>query len=356
MTVIADVDHDGMPDVVALSSGADGLVWFKNPSWKKYTITTAAKNLIYCAPYDVDGDGDLDLAVASDFSMSDTTGGGTVSWAENPADPTQSQSWTLHPIGAVPTSHRLRWGDIDGDGKKELIDLPIFGEGSMAPAYAGAVKLTAFFIPASPRDASGSWTSQVLDSKHLEVAHGIQIVDWDGDKADDILTAANDGVDLFRPAMSGSYQNLNAGATGTAPTRGSSEVGLGSLAGVRFIATIDPWHGTDAVIYTPGALTSDPWLRVDLGADFEHGHGLAVVDLNGDGYDEVVGGGGQGMMTQMIYRYVPAKGTWDKIPLDMGGVAVSGIDVKDLNGDGAPDIVSIGTSPTNNVVWYENMR
>ena len=43
MTVIADIDHDGKPDVVALSSGSDGVVWFKNPAWEKHTITTAAK-------------------------------------------------------------------------------------------------------------------------------------------------------------------------------------------------------------------------------------------------------------------------------------------------------------------------
>jgi hypothetical protein len=356
MTVIADIDHDGLPDVVALSSGSDGLIWFKNPSWKKYTVTTKAKQQIYCAPFDIDGDGDLDLAVASDFSMTDTTDGGTVSWAENPGDPTQSQDWTLHPIGAIPTSHRLRWGDIDGDGKKELIVLPIFGQGSMAPAYAGAVKMTAFFVPANPKDASATWKSQVLDDMHLEVSHGIEIVDWDGDKADDILTAANDGLDLFRPALGLGDEHLGAGADGMAPTRGSSEVGLGTLGGARFIATIEPWHGTDTVVYTPGATTAALWNRLDLGADFEHGHGMAVVDLNGDGYDEIVAGGGQGTMAQLIYQYVPSTGMWMKIPLDVGGVAVSGIDVKDLNGDGAPDIVSIGGSPTNNVVWYENMR
>jgi hypothetical protein len=353
MTVIADIDHDGLPDVVALSSGSDGLVWFKNPSWTKYTITTKAKALIYAAPYDVDGDGDIDLAVASDFSMTDTTGGGTVSWAEAPADPTKSGEWTLHAVGAIPTSHRLRWGDIDGDGKKELIDLPIFGEGSMSPAYAGAVKLTAFTIP---KDPTGTWTSQVIDDMHLEVAHGIEIVDWDGDKAMDILTAANDGIDLYRPSLGKGEEHIGAGEDGQAPSKGSSEVGLGSLGGARFIATIEPWHGTDAVVYTPGASATDLWTRVVLGSDFVHGHGLAVADFNGDGFDEFVAGGGQGTMAEIIYRYVPSTQKWDKIQLDTGNVAVSGMDVGDLNGDGVPDIVAIGTSPTNNVVWYESSK
>jgi hypothetical protein len=83
---------------------------------------------------------------------------------------------------------------------------------------------------------------------------------------------------------------------------------------------------------------------------------LAAADFNGDGFDEVVGGGGQGKMAQYIFRYRPSSGSWDSIELDVGGVAVSGIDVKDINGDGALDIVAIGGSPTNNVVWYENSR
>jgi aldos-2-ulose dehydratase/isomerase family protein/VCBS repeat protein len=352
-TVVVDIDHDGKLDVVALSSASAGLVWFKNPTWDKFTITTAAKQLIFVAPNDVDGDGDVDLAFISDFDMNNTTAGGTVSWAESPGDPTTSQDWALHKIGAIPTSHRLRWADLDGNGKKELLDLPLFGEGSTGTAHAGAVKLTAFTIPSDPK---GTWMSKVLDDKHLEVAHGLEIVDWDGDKADDILTAANDGVQLFRPSLGGDATHLGAGEDGQAPDKGSSEVALGSLGGARFFATIEPWHGTDGVIYTPGASTDALWTRQVLGSDFEHGHGMVAADFNGDGFDEVVGGGGQGKLAELIYRYVPSSKMWEKIELDMGGVAVSCIDVKDINGDGAPDIVVIGGSPTNNLVWYENSR
>jgi hypothetical protein len=38
----------------------------------------------------------------------------------------------------------------------------------------------------------------------------------------------------------------------------------------------------------------------------------------------------------------------------VGGVSLSSIGAKDMNGDGAPGIVSIGTSPNNNVVWSES--
>ena len=351
---VVDIDHDGMQDVVALSSGSAGLVWFKNPSWTKYTITSVAKQLIFTAPYDVNGDGHVDLALISDFDMNDTTGGGTISWAEAPSDATKNQEWSLHKIDAIPTSHRVRWADIDGDGKKELIALPLFGAGSTGTAHAGAVQLKAYFIPSDPK--AGTWTSKVLDDKRLEVAHGIEIVDWDGDKAEDILTAANDGVDLFRPSLTNPVEHLGAGKGGQAPDKGASEIALGQLGGSRFFATIEPWHGTDAVIYTPGSGDSPLWDRQVLGSPFEHGHGMAAGDFNGDGFDEVVGGGGQGKLAQYIFRYVPKTGAWDQIDLDVGGVAVSDIEVKDLDGDGALDIVTIGGSPTNNLVWYENSR
>lgn len=352
-TVVTDIDGDGLLDVVALSSGAAGLVWFKNPEWTQYTITTAAKQLIYTAPYDVDGDGHIDLAIAHDFDMNNTNSGGTISWAQAPDDPTQNQEWVIHPIDSIPTSHRLRWADLDGDGKKELVVLPIFGVGSSAPAHEGPVTLEAYFIPP---DAMGNWAAEVLDQEHLEVAHDLRVVDWDGDQAEDLLTAANDGVYLFRPSLGGSAEHIAAGAPGEAPNRGSSEVGLGSLGGQRFIATIDPWHGTDAVVYTPGATDSELWTRQVLGSDFEHGHGFAVADLDSDGFDEIIAGGGQGELRQLIYRYAPSSRAWNKIELDVGNVAVSGMDVQDINGDGALDIVTIGGPPTNNVVWYENSR
>jgi hypothetical protein len=355
MTFAADMDHDGKLDVGALSTGADGLVWFKNPSWKKYTITTSAKQLIFAAPYDVDGDGDLDVAIASEFDVNNTTSGGTISWAEAPADPTQPD-WTLRKIDAIPSSHRMRWGDIDGDGKKELLVMPIFGTGSSAPSHAGAVHFTAYSIPASPKDAGATWKSQVLDSTHLEVSHDLEVVDWDGDKSADILTASNNGIYLFRPALGKGAEQLATGATGTAPDKGCSEVGLGYLGADRFMATIDPWHGTDAVVYTPGASADAQWSRQVLGSDFTHGHGFAIADFNGDGYDEIVAGGGQGAMNEYIYRYTPSSRSWEKIKLDSGAVAVSGMVVTDINGDGAPDILVVGTSPTNNLVWYENSK
>ena len=346
--VAFDVDGDGMRDVVAFSTGE--LVWFKNPTWERFNITTETERFINMAPYDVDGDGDLDLGVASQFALGDSNNGGLIHWVESPDDPTTNQEWALHYIDAVPTSHRVRWGDINGDGRKELLNLPIVGIGASAPEYVGPSQLKAYWIPDDPM---GAWETQVLDDSHLEVAHGISVVDWDGDANEDILTVSNDGVFLFHPALGGQPKHIGAGHDAGRPNRGSSEVSLGALGGERFVATIDPWHGTDAVVYTPGDSEGGVWAREVIGTEFTGGHALIAADLNGDGYDEIVGGGRGGDGILLIYRYLPDSELWERIPLDLGGVAVSGMDISDINGDGAPDILAIGRA-TNNVVWYEN--
>lgn len=64
-------------DVVALSTTPSQLVWYRNPGWQRYTVTTQTKLNIDMAPYDVDGDGDQDLALASEFDLNNSTTGGT---------------------------------------------------------------------------------------------------------------------------------------------------------------------------------------------------------------------------------------------------------------------------------------
>ena len=163
--VAFDVDRDGMQDVVAFPGGRAELMWFKNPTWEKFNITTGTERFINMAPYDVDGDGDVDLAIASEFALGDSNNGGLIHWVESPDDPTTNQEWALHSIDAVPASHRIRWGDIDGDGRKELLNLPIIGIGVTGPEYVGASQFKAYRIPDDP---TGAWEQQVLDDSRLE--------------------------------------------------------------------------------------------------------------------------------------------------------------------------------------------
>ena len=351
---VADIDRDGRVDIIALSTDPTQLFWYKNPGWEKYSVTSATRRNIDLAPYDIDEDGDQDLALASEFDLRDSTQGGVVQWLECPADPVRDQEWVVHHIDEVPTSHRLRWADINGDGRKELLNLPIIGVGSSAPEYSVGVQFKAYSVPADPRQAA-SWNWDLLDQT-LCMAHGMCVVRWDDREV--VLTASFEGVHLFQTSgnvVTPKKTRLGVGHKAARPRQGSSEVGLGSLssAGHRFVAAIEPWHGHEVVVYTPERKEKLPWQRTVIDSTFNNGHALACVDLDADGNDEVVAGYRGRGFSLYIYRYRADEKAWQRIPLDTGGISAAGLAVADINQDGRPDIVATGTA-TNNVVWYEN--
>ena len=200
-----------------------------------------------------------------------------------------------------------------------------------------------------------------LIDNQLTVLHGVSVVDWDGDKCDDILTASFEGVHLFLPKAQGNEvswkkKHLGDGFQSDAPERGSSEIALGYLnsSKQRFLATIEPWHGDNVAVYTPGTKMNGKWKRRIIDETFNEGHALVCADVDGDGNDEIIAGyRGEGA-SLYIYRCRDSKGaSWMRIPLDEGDMATSGICTGDINGDGLLDIVAVGTA-TSNIKWYEN--
>lgn len=354
---IADIDGDGLSDIIALATNPAQFVWYKNPGWEKYTISTVARGNIDAAPKDIDGDGDIDLVLASEFALGASTEGGMIHWLENPGDPVTNQEWAMHFIDQVPTSHRIKWADVTGDGKEELINLPIIGIGATAPDYDVDLQLKAYPIP-EDLDVD-DWPGVVLDQS-LQLAHGLQLVDVNGDGQDDILTASFFGVNMFQLAYHGRPVSKTQIGTGKQdaerPQIGSSEVDLGFLGqSTPFVATVEPWHGNQVVVYTQGEGAGEGalWNRQVIETEFANGHGLLTADLNNDGNDEIVAGGRSEPYKMAIYRFLDNDRGWQRIDLDDGNIAVSGLAIEDLNGDGFLDIVAIGAG-TRNVVYYEN--
>lgn len=349
----ADIDSDGDPDVIALSTQPSQLVWYRNPDWCRVAVTTKTQRNVDCAPYDIDNDGDPDLAVASDFDLGNSTTGGALQWLECPADPASQQEWELHPIDAIPTSHRVRWADIEGDGQPELLNLPIVGVGAKAPDYAEGVVFNAYSIPTSPR--TEPWKTRVVDNT-LAMAHGMAIVDWNGDGRDDIVTASFHGVDLYSVHDTVFTKDwIGAGHAGARPKIGSSEVAPGRLASesIRFVAAIEPWHGNEVVVYAQPPTSIEPWPRTVIDATLDDGHALACIDTDGDGNDEIVAGGRGGQRSLYLYQWAKDECAWTRDTIDAGGMGAAGIVIDDIDNDGRLDIVAIGTT-THNVVWYGN--
>jgi hypothetical protein len=337
---IADVNHDGKPDIIALAQGGPDLVWYENPSWERHVLISGLRNMINCAAEDVDGDGIPEIVVAWEFSNDAAKSIGKVGVLHHEGDP--RGPWKLRQIDELTTSHRIRFADIDGNGKKVAVNAVLTGPHAAPPNYAGDHAALVFYRP-------GDWKRETISEANEGVQHGIYILKWNPkDKRDSILTASFSGIDLYQPGQKGwTRTEIAKGDSSPCPKCGSSDVAVGHLGGTRFIAAIEPWHGNQVVIYTQ---KGKQWGRKVIDDSLVDGHTVATADFDGDGRDEVVAGFRQGAKSVFLYR-ASKTGEWSKQILDanMPGAACV---AADLNGDRAPDLVCIGST---SLKWYENL-
>jgi hypothetical protein len=351
---VADVNADGRPDVIALSTDKNTVEWFENPGWQRHPVAQTAKN-IDLAPRDLDGDGRPELALAYGFYFSNPSRGGELAWLKMSSP---DQPWSIHPIANNPVTHRLRWGDFDGDGRFELVHAPVLGPGSKGARDPKPVKLCAY---RAPQDlAGGKWQAWMIDQS-LTVVHGISVSDLDGDGRHEILAASYEGITRFDfegSAASGVWRKT-AVSRGAAPasqapgaSRGTSEVAPGKLTtGKPFLAALEPWHGNQVVVYT-GPSMAGPWERRVLDDTLREGHALAVADFDGDGQDEIVAGWRAAGGGVVLFQSKDAGKSFQRSVIG-DHVPAEGVAVADLNGDGRLDLV-VSAGRNNRILWFEN--
>jgi len=336
-----DVNGDGRPDLIALASGTPELVWFENPGWQRHVIAGGFTNLINFAAWDFNGDGVPEIVVASGFSMDARKSPGIVHVVEHQGN--VRGPWRVREIDRLPTSHRLRVADFDGRGKV-IVNAPLTGAAAEPPDYRGRTPLV-YYRP-------GAWTRHLISEQNEGVVHGLDVLDWDGDGRDEILTASFTGLHLFRYGRDGRWTRteLAKGDPAAWPKSGASEVAVGQLGKDRYLASIEPWHGHQVVVYLERGGRRE---RLVIDDSFVEGHTLRTADLNGDGRDEIVAGyRGKGHAVYVYYAEDARGERWARHQLD-DGVAASSCAVADLNGDGRLDLACIGGS-TANLKWYEN--
>jgi hypothetical protein len=341
--VAADLNHDGKPDLIALSNRGTELVWFENPGWERHTLASGVAHLINCVAVGADADGIPQIVLASEFDNAAKNSIGVVSVLTHDGDP--RRPWKAVEIDRLPTSHRLRLADIDGSGKPVVVNAALTGAHAEAPDFRDLTPLV-YYRP-------GSWKRETVQPENSGLVHGLYILDWDADGRDEILTAGFEGIHLFKFGKNGEWSRttITAGAPDPWPKSGSSDVAVGRTGAERFLAAIEPWHGAEVAIYRQ---RGGAWERQVIDSTLVDGHTLQTADLDGDGDDEVIAGYRGGNHNLYLYHYERGGGTWLRQILDQGGMGAAACTVVDLNGDGRPDIACIG-SATANLKWYENL-
>ena len=355
---VADVDGDGKDDV--LLADAKQIVWYRAPSWEKFVMAEnlTARDNVCIAARDLDGDKKCEVAVGAEWNPGDTVNSGAVFLLEAPAD--RTQRWTAKKLPHEPTTHRMHW--VRGlDRRFMLAVLPLHGRGNKNGAGEG-VQLLGYEWPWHDNSRPVPlWAP--LPPLHL--THNFDLVTgWS--LGETLLVATKEGVRSIDAIA-------NRSAAQPVTSVGAGEVRRGALpGGGRFIATIEPMHGNQLVVYRGPSTqfsSGEDWSgrRIVLDDKLAEGHGLATGDLLGTGNDQIVVGWrgrpqAAGKKAQpgakvgiKLYASADARGeTWKlNAVVDDNQMACEDLKVADLNGDGRLDIIAAGRA-TKNVVIYWN--
>jgi hypothetical protein len=347
---IGDLDKDGHPDAVY------GPYWYAGPAFtERFEIyppqdfdPNQYSNNFMTAVADVDGDGHLDVLV-------NEWPGKPVHWFKNPGGrgkpDGQAGTWAKHLAHPVVDNESPNWLDVTGDGQAELVFHTAGVLGFAKPSEKTGVERWTF----TPCTAPERWG---------QYQHGLGVGDVNGDGRPDLLMQ---GGWWEQPAASP--------ATETPPVWEKHPANFGQGGAQMYALDVDGDGDADIVtsLYGHGyglswfeqvqkdgkiefidrpILPSKPEETLD-GVQFSQPHAVAVVDIDGDGLQDIVTGkrfwahGPKGdpdpAGTPFLYWFklnrTGGQITWTPHRIDDASGVGTQFAIGDLNGDQRPDIV-----------------
>ena len=340
--VAADFTGDGKPDIISNSGGKTRL--FVAPDWNEHIIDeTQGHGFIHSEHFDVDGDGDEDF-IGARYKP------GLVAWLERPKNPTAGV-WKVRVADQeINGIHGLLKGDVDGDGKVDLL------ANSAQPVGAFPNSGAWLKVPKKPRKAK-SWERHIFARNDAPgLSHYLGIGDVNGDGRADIAMGAKGGPsdasgmgewfywweasnDPTKPFTRHKLPGKHPGATciQQADVNGDGKV--------DFIATRG--HGLGVIWFE-----APRWTVHDINPDLEFPHCLQVVDMDADG-DIDAATCAYGSQIAAWFEN-DGKGNFEThiVATEQAAYDIRAVDI-DLDKD--IDLLIAGQQ-SENVVWYENPR
>lgn len=346
---LTDIDGDGLTDI--LLADQKTIQWYRNPDWQKHVIARdlTERDNVCVAARDIDGDGRSEIAVGGQWNYLESVKDGAVFYLIPPAD--RTLPWSPVKLPHEPSTHRMHW-ILGPGGSFSLAVKPLRGKGTIDGNGVG-LKILEYFPPADPRT---EWKTAVI-SDTLHLAHNFHPINWDDDPEEELLVAAREGVWHFdRQGEKWVSRQLTADFAG--------EIRDGRLpGGRRFIATVEPMHGTRSAVYVApdGGAGGTMWPQSAVLADpFKDGHALVVADFLGIGSDQVVVGWRAMNPPEVpgdpgISLFTPLDGDgkmWRETKVSGPEIAVEDMKAADLDGDGRPDLVAAARQTKNLKVFF----
>ncbi len=314
--LIVDVDGDGYPDIVQFGYFSGNIVWLRNPGktvaspavkeWVKTEIDASGPTE-FAFLVDLNNDGKA-LELLPEFDRANVP----LAWFE-----LKDHKWVKHVVSKQSYGHGIGAGDINGDGRNDIITPKGWFEAPADPSSDAAewtFHATDWDLPPAPAGRAGVMPVTPPTPPARTSFGYMYVLDINGDGRKDILTTAAHDYGIF-------WLEQGPAQAGKEPT----------------------------------------WTRRTIDNSWSQAHATELIDINGDGQSDLVTGkrymahngsdpGEKEPLGLYWYEYRKATGNggveWIRHLIDYGSRMGAGLQVRtvDIDGDGDLDVVAGGKS------------